>query len=414
MPDTALVPRRPWKDRRVVLGVTGGIAVYKCVQLARDLTLLGAQVDVVMTRGAQNFVTALSFEGVTGRPVHTELFSVTGAALHVRLGKDADVVCVAPATADFLARAAQGRGDDLLGTTLLATRSPVLVCPAMNDRMFAHPQVQANLAQVRDVLGYVVAGPGEGRLAVGEEGSGPGRLLEPWQIVEHVGRLLGTQATFQGRTVLVTAGPTREAIDPVRFIGNRSSGRMGYALAQAAWRNGARVLLISGPSSLPPPEGAEVVRVETAIEMRDAVEGLLAQADVSIFTAAVADYRPASARDRKVKRESQGTSLSIELTANPDVVVETREARRPGSVTVGFALETEDVLRNAEKKLGSKGFDLLVANNASEEGSGFEVQTNRVTILGHGREPEELPLQSKDEVAERVLERVAELLESRT
>jgi len=412
--DVALVPRPPWKGRRVVLGVTGGIAAYKCVQLARDLTLLGAEVDVVMTRGAQNFVTALSFEGVTGRPVHTELFSVTGAALHVRLGKEADVVCVAPATADFLARAAQGRGDDLLGTTLLATRAPVLVCPAMNDRMFAHPQVQANLAQLRDVLGYAVAGPGDGRLAVGEDGSGPGRLLEPWQIVEHVGRLLGTQTAFEGRTVLVTAGPTREAIDPVRFIGNRSSGRMGYALAQAAWRKGARVLLVSGPSALPPPEGPEFVRVETAIEMREAVEGLLPQADVSIFTAAVADYRPTSARDRKVKRESQGTGLSIELTANPDIAAETRDARRPGSVTVGFALETEDVLRNAARKLKSKGFDLLVANDALEEGSGFEVPTNRVTILGSDREPEELPLQSKDEVAERVLERVAEFLESRT
>jgi phosphopantothenoylcysteine decarboxylase/phosphopantothenate--cysteine ligase len=412
--DTALGPRRPWKGRRVILGVTGGIAVYKCVQLARDLTLLGAEIDVVMTPGAENFVRALSFEGVTGRPVHTDLFSVTGSALHVRLGREADVVCVAPATADFLARAAQGRADDLLGTTLLATRAPVLVCPAMNDRMFAHPQVQANLAHLRDVLGYVVAGPGEGRLAAGEEGTGPGRLIEPWQIVEHVGRLLGAEVAFEGRTVLVTAGPTREAIDPVRFIGNRSSGRMGFAIAQAAWRKGARVVLVSGPSPLPPPEGAELVRVETAIEMREAVEGLLPHADVSIFTAAVADYRPVSPRDRKVKRESQGTSLSIELTANPDVAAETRGARRPGSVAVGFALETEDLLRNAARKLESKGFDLLVANDALEEGAGFEVQTNRVTILGHDREPEELPRQSKDEVAERVLERVAELLESRT
>ncbi len=412
MSDPALVPRHPWKGRRVVLGVTGGVAAYKVVQLARDLTLVGADVDVVMSAGAQRFVAPLSFEAVTGRPVHTRLFSVDGAALHVRLGLDADAVCVAPATADFLARATQGRADDLLTTTLLATRAPVLICPAMNDRMFAHPQVRANLAHLRDALGYQVAGPGQGRLAAGEVGEGPGRLLEPWQLLEHVGRLLGTQAVFAQRTVLVTAGPTREAIDPVRFVGNRSSGRMGYALAQAAWRRGARVVLVSGPSSLTPPEGVETVHVETAIEMRGAVEEVLPDADVSVFAAAVADYRPLSSRDHKVKRERQGSSLSVELTANPDIASETRPSRRPGSVTVGFALETEDLLENAARKLTSKGFDLLVANDALEAGSGFEVRTNRVTILACDRAPEELPLQSKEGVAERVLDRIAELLEA--
>lgn len=407
MADAALVPRRPWRGRRVLLGVTGGIAAYKCVQLARDLTRLGAEVDVVMTEGARQFVAPLSFEGVTGRRVLVELFSADGAALHIRLGREADVVCVAPATADFLARAAHGRADDLLGTTLLATRAPVLVCPAMNDRMFAHPQVQANLAHLREVLGYHVAGPAEGMLAVGEASEGPGRLLEPWQIEEHVGRLLGSDGAFAGKTVLVTAGPTREPIDPVRFVGNRSSGRMGYALAQAAWRRGARVVLVSGPSALADPEGVEVVRVETALEMHDAVLGLLPKADVSVFAAAVADYRPVTAEGRKLKRGQLGDALTLPLTTNPDVAADTRASRRAGSLAVGFALETDDLMENAARKLEAKGFDLLVANDAGAEGSGFEVDTNRVTILAPGREPEALPLLSKDEVAEEILDRVA-------
>jgi len=404
-----LVPRRPWKDRRVVLGVTGGISAYKSVQVARDLTRLGAAVDVVLTAAAQKFVAPMSFQGVTGRPVLTDLFSSQGGALHIRLGREADVVCVAPATADFLARAAHGRADDLICTTLLATRAPVVVCPAMNDRMFSHPQVQANLAHLRDVIGYHVAGPGEGVLAVGE-GEGPGRMLEPWQIEEHVGRALGSDDALREQRVLVTAGPTREPIDPVRYVGNRSSGRMGYALAQAAWRRGARVTLVSGPSSLPAPEGVEIVRVETAVEMHDAVAARLAQADVSIFAAAVADFRPDAVHDAKVKRAAHAGGLALTLTANPDVAGDTRATRKAGSVSVGFALETEDVLANALAKLHAKGFDLLVANDATAEGSGFDVDTNRVTLLASGREPEALPLLPKDEVAEVVLDRVAELL----
>ncbi len=403
----ALVPRRPWAGRRVVLGVTGGIAAYKSVQLARDLTRLGAEVDVVMTRAAQNFVGATSFEGVTGRRVLRNLFDSEGAALHVRLGREADVVCVAPATADFLARAAQGRADDLLCTTLLATRAPVVLCPAMNDRMFSHPQVQANLKYVRDAIGYRVAGPGEGLLAVGE-GDGPGRMLEPWQIVEHIGRALGADEAFLGRRVLVTAGPTREPMDPVRYVGNRSSGRMGYALAQAAWRRGADVTLVTGPSALPAPEGAELVRVETAVEMYAAVAERIGEADISIFAAAVADFRPDAAHSTKVKRGAHPDGLAVTLTANPDVAGDTRQARKPGSVTVGFALETENLLANAGKKLVSKGFDLLVANDATAEGSSFDVDTNRVTLLATDRNPEQLPLLSKDEVAEVILDRVAE------
>jgi phosphopantothenoylcysteine decarboxylase/phosphopantothenate--cysteine ligase len=397
--------------RRVVLGVTGGIAAYKSVQVARDLTLLGSEVDVVMTRSAQKFVGPVSFEGVTGRSVASDLFDPGGGALHVRLGREAEVVCVAPATADFLARAAHGRADDLLCTTLLATRAPVVVCPAMNDRMFAHPQVQANLAHVRERLGYAVAGPAEGLLAVGE-GAGPGRMLEPWQIVEHVGRALGEDPTLRGRSVLVTAGPTREAVDPVRYVGNRSSGRMGFALAQAAWRRGARVTLVSGPASRPLPEGVDVVLVETAEQMHAAVVDLLPGADVSIYAAAVADYRPDEAAGSKLKRGEVGETLTIALTANPDIAAETGALRKPGSLAVGFALETDELLANARRKLEAKGFDLLVANDATEEGSGFESDTNRVVILDSRGEAEELPLQTKDEVAEAILDRVSRSMEA--
>ena len=395
--------------RRIVLGVTGGIAAYKSIQLARDLTRLGADVDAVLTRSAQRFVAPLSFEGVTGRPAPTDLFSADGAALHIRLGQEADVVCVAPATADFLSRAAQGRADDLICTTLLATHAPVVLCPAMNDRMFAHPQVHANLVHLRDQLGYVIAGPAEGALAAGE-GEGPGRMLEPSQIEEVIGRALARDDVFTGRRVLVTGGPTREPIDPVRYVGNRSSGRMGYAIAQAAWRRGADVALVSGPSSLEHPYGVDVVRVDTAEEMLDAVSGLLPSADVSVFAAAVADFRPNAPMDEKVKREDTGEELTVSMTANPDITRATAAMRKPGSVTVGFALETGDLIENAARKLERKAFDLVVANDATEEGAGFEGVTNRVTILSPDGEPEALSLMSKDQVAEEILDRVASRL----
>ncbi len=414
MPDLRLTPRRPWKDRHVVLGVTGGIAAYKSIQVARDLTLLGAKVDSVLTRSAQEFVAPLSFEGVTGRPALTDLFSAgraEGAALHIRLAREADVICVAPATADLLARAAQGRSDDLICTTLLATRAPVILCPAMNDKMFSHPQVQANLAHLRDKLAYTVAGPAEGALAVGE-GEGPGRMIEPWQIEEHVGRALAGEGPLTGKRVLVTAGPTREAIDPVRYLGNRSSGRMGFAIAQAAWRHGAAVTLVSGPTALEIPVGVDLIPVESAVEMHDVVKGLVSSADVTVFAAAVADFRPLEVRDQKVKRADTGDTLTVRLIANPDVAADTVGLRKEGSLAVGFALETNDLLANAQKKLEAKGFDLLVANDATEVGSGFEVPTNRVTILSRDGVPEELPLMSKEAVAEELIERVLRRLDA--
>ena len=411
MPANALGPRRPWRDRRIVLGVTGGIAAYKAVQIARNLTRLGATVDTILTRGARRFVQPLSFEGVTGRPASTELFSTEGAALHIRIDSEAEVVCVAPATADFLARAAHGRADDLLTTTLLATRAPVILCPAMNDRMFSHTQTQANLSHLHDVLSYRIAGPGVGPLAFGE-GEGPGRMLEPDDITEEIGRALVGSSAFRGKKILVTAGPTREAVDPIRYVGNRSSGRMGFALAAAAWRRGAEVTVVTGPVALTLPYGVEVVRVESAEEMFASVSEKLPDADVSIFAAAVSDYRVADPFPTKLKRSETGPELTLTLAESPDVAGGTRDLRKKGSLSVGFALETESLLENARHKLESKGFDVVVANDAGEAGAGFEVETNRVTLLGTHGEDEELPLESKHEVAEAILDRVSDLLES--
>lgn len=398
-------PRRPWRDKSVVLGVTGGIAAYKTVQLARDLTRLGATVDVVLTEGAQHFVKALSFEALTGRSALSDLFSAEGAARHIALGQGADVICVAPATADFMARAAQGRADDLLTTTLLAATAPVLICPAMNDVMYRHPQTTANVAHLRDTLGYVMVGPGTGPLAHGE-GEGAGRMLEPAEIIEHIGRALGSGGRLDGRCVLVTAGPTREALDPVRYVGNRSSGRMGFELAQAAWRRGAQVTVVAGPSALPSHAGIERVDVETAEEMRDSVVARTPQADVLIFAAAVADYRPARAAAGKIKRSGSGPPI-IETTENPDVALASVPHRRQGAVVVGFALETENLEENARGKMERKGFDLVVANPATEPNAGFESTTNRALVLGADGSRTELPTMSKSQMAEEILDAVA-------
>jgi phosphopantothenoylcysteine decarboxylase / phosphopantothenate---cysteine ligase len=402
-------PRRPFAGRRVLLGVTGGIAAYKAVQLARDLALAGAAVDCVLTAGAQEFVRPLTFEALTGRPAHTSLYPAGDPNLHIRLARDADLVLVAPATANFLARAASGMADDLLAAVLLATPAPVVLCPAMNDRMFAHPATQDNLLRLREI-GYVLAGPATGPLAWGE-GEGPGRMLEPDEILAHAGRALETH-TLAGIRIVVTAGPTREAIDPVRYVGNRSSGRMGYEVAAAAWRRGADVHLVSGPSPLPSPVGVTVQRVETAEEMRDAVAAALPNADVLVMAAAIADFRPADPAGEKLKKETGGVPR-IHLERTPDVLRDTRALRPPGAVIVGFALETEDVVANGRRKMESKGLDLLVVNDAREPGAGFEVATNRVTLLEPGRADEALPLMSKAEVADRILDRVEALLQAK-
>lgn len=400
----------PWAGRRVVLGVCGGIAAYKSVQIARDLTLLGATVDVVLTESARRFVAPLSFEGVTGRGPLTDIFAAGGAALHISLARDADCVCIAPATADFIARAAAGRASDLLTTVLVATDAPVVVAPAMNDRMFAHPRATANLALLEDSLGYHRVGPAQGRLAAGE-GSGPGRLSEPSAVVDAVGRVVGGGGGLSGKRVLITAAGTREPVDAVRYLGNRSSGKMGYALARAAWLKGADVTLVSGPSSVDAPHGVDLVEVETALEMREAVMARVDGADVAIHAAAVADYRPGSPRREKMKREAMGDELTVDLVVNPDIAAESAGNMKAGSVAAGFALETDDLLARAGKKLAAKGFDLIVANRAGEQGSGFDADTNRVTIVTRDEPPRELPLMSKFAVAGEILEAIEVRLE---
>lgn len=403
-------PRRPWRDRRVVLGVTGGIAAYKSVQIARDLTKLGARVDVVLTAAARDFVGAITFEALTGRPVHTSIAEPGHALDHIRLAREADCVCVAPATADTISRAAAGRADDLLTAVLLATRAPVLVCPAMNDAMWSHGQTLANVAHLRDVLGYRIVGPAQGPLAWGE-GEGPGRMEDGTTIIQHIGRALEPDNALTGRHVLVTAGPTREPMDPVRVISNRSSGRMGVAIAAAAWRRGAEVTLVAGPTAVEPPAGPRLVKADTAAVMAQAVADHLPSANVLIMAAAVADFTPSSVSQTKIKR-ADGVPV-VELRPAPDILAESRPLRPPGLIAVGFALETGDGTAEAKRKLEAKGLDLIVLNRADEEGAGFEVDTNRVTLMGRSGAAEALPLLSKDDVAERILDRVTGLLPHR-
>ena len=369
---------------------------------------------MVLTRSATEFVGAITFEALTGRPAHTGLFDAGRALDHIALARSADAIVVAPATADFLARAATGQADDLLTAVLLATKAPVLLVPAMNDHMWSHPQTQRNVAHLRD-LGYRVLEPEEGMLAAGE-GEGPGRMPEPETIFAHVGRLLetsssGAAGTLSGRRVVVTAGPTREAVDPVRFISNHSSGKMGVALASSAWRRGANVSLIAGPMSIPAPTGPELKRVESTEQMAKAVEGMIATTDVLIMAAAPADFRPASVAQSKIKKGKAAPTLTLEHTT--DILRSTIGKRRTKAIVVGFALETDDVGANARRKLRDKSLDLIVVNDATEAGAGFGVDTNRVTLIDREGAEEVLPLLSKPEVADRILDRVEQLAHGR-
>jgi phosphopantothenoylcysteine decarboxylase/phosphopantothenate--cysteine ligase len=390
-----------WSGRHVVLGVTGGIASYKSCFLARRLTEAGARVDVVLTQGAAEFVRPVTFEALTGRSVITSLWDRDAALSHIRLGQDAQLIIVAPATANVIARAAQGQADDFLTTLLLARKSPVLLAPAMNDEMFAHPATQANLARLQE-RGFRVVGPEKGALAEGPSDR-LGRMSEPATIMDHAARLLAG-GRWGGRHIVVTAGPTREAIDPIRVITNRSSGKMGYRLAEAAWQRGAEVTLISGPSALPVPTGVRFIAVESTAEMLEAVKHALPTADALIMAAAPADFRPRKIAKSKLPRAEGAAPITVEPT--PDILLATQGSRKEGSVMVGFALETGDGLGRALEKLEKKKLDLIVLNNALESGAGFEVDTNRVTILGRGDSPRVLPLLSKREVADAILDGV--------
>lgn len=395
------------EGKRVVVALSGGIACYKVPEVVRLLRAAGARVRVIMTRSACEFITPLTLQTLAGEPVATELFDLTQESEigHIRLADDADAILVAPATANLIGRAAAGIGDDLLTTVLLATRAPVLLAPAMNVHMWENAIVQDNLARLRR-HGWRVIDPGVGALACGYEGAG--RLAEPAVIVAEVERAL-TGPDLQGQRVLVTAGPNREPIDPVRFISNRSTGRMGYALAAAAWRRGAEVVLVHGPTALPDPHGVRCVRVETAAEMHDAVRREFPAATMLLMAAAVADYTPAAPRAQKLKK-TEGP-MRLELTRTVDILGALR-GRAGQRLVVGFAAETEDVEGNAERKLRSKGLDLIVANDVTAPGAGFAVDTNAVTLIDAGGRTS-VPLASKDEVADRILDRALALLEAR-
>jgi phosphopantothenoylcysteine decarboxylase/phosphopantothenate--cysteine ligase len=379
------------------------------VWLARLLTQAGAEVDVVMTRAAREFVGAITFEAVTGRPVYTEIFGPGHALDHIRLAREARVIVVAPATADFVGRAAHGLADDLLTACLLATQSKVLLVPAMNDRMWSHAQTKQNVAQARS-LGYEILEPAEGPLAVGE-GSGPGRMPEPEEIMSHVARLLERSSSLAGKRIVVTAGATREPIDPVRFISNHSSGKMGIAIARAAWRRGADVTLIAGHVDVQLPPEINTLKAETVQAMSRSVADVLPTADVLIMAAAPADFRPVREEREKIKKGR--ASPKIELEPTEDILKSTISKRKKKSLIVGFALETTDGIRNAREKLEAKDLDLVVLNDAKEPGAGFGVDTNRVTVIGRNGKQEELDLMSKTDLAEILLDRVEEELSGR-
>jgi phosphopantothenoylcysteine decarboxylase/phosphopantothenate--cysteine ligase len=395
-----------------VLGVTGSIAAYKAVALASALTQARALVDVILTREATELVRPLSFQAITHRPAYMEMFHLLAETEigHVTLGHEADVVVIAPATAHTLARLALGLGDDLLTTTVLATRAPLVLAPAMETNMLLHPATQGHLATLRERGGLIVE-PGHGHLASGVVG--PGRLAEPDAILDVIRGVLARRGDLAGWRVVVTAGGTQEPIDPVRVIANRSSGKMGYAVAQAARDRGAAVTLVTAPTALAAPRGVDVVRVATAAEMCDAVLAAIRQADALVMAAAVADFQVAERRGQKIKKDGQ--RLTLELVPTPDILAAVAARPAPdGLIVVGFAAESEDLVANARAKLQRKRLDLIVANDVTQEGSGFGTDTNQVALLDRWGAEELLPLLPKREVAHHIWDRVRALRERGT
>jgi len=392
------------RERHVVLGVTGSIAAYKAVDLASKLTQTGVAVHTVMTESATKLVGPASFRAITGRPVSTDMFELTSphSIEHVSLAEVADLLLIAPATANVIAKLACGIADDLLSCTALATRAPILVAPAMHSAMWENPATQANVKTLKG-RGVSFVGPAEGRLASG--GVGVGRFAPVPEILGEALRIVGREGDLSGIRIVVSAGGTREAIDPVRFLGNRSSGRMGFAVAEAARDRGADVALVSAPTSVSPPAGLTVVDVETAAEMRNAVAAACRAADALIMAAAVADYAPSAPADRKLKKGAERLSIELERTA--DVLASVDGPR----VRVGFAAETENLIENARRKLVDKRLDLVVANRVGTEESPFGSEVNRAILIDAERE-EELPLLAKRELADRILDRVRDLLAS--
>ena len=396
----------PLEGKFVVLGVTGSIACHKAVDLASKLTQAGALVDVIMTESATRFATPLAFQSITHRPVVTDTFdpSSADAIEHVAIAERADVLVVAPATANTIARMALGLADDALTTTALATRAPIILCPAMDGHMYENPATQENVATLES-RGVVVAGPAQGHLASGL--SGKGRLLEVREIIGYVRWVLGRSGDLSRRKIVVSAGGTREAIDPVRFISNRSSGKMGYAVAEAARDRGADTVIVAAPNDLPDPVGTRVVDVVTAAEMLDALSAECHDADALVMAAAVADWRPATEAEHKLKK-GEADHMTIDVVRTPDVVA---SISRDDLIKVGFAAETDDLVANARAKLVPKGLHLIAANDVTAEDSGFSADTNEVVLIDREGGMEELGLLSKYDVGHRILDRVATLLE---
>jgi phosphopantothenoylcysteine decarboxylase/phosphopantothenate--cysteine ligase len=395
------------KGKKIIVGVSGGIAVYKAAELVRLLVKAEAHTSVAMTPNATRFVTPLTFETLSGNQVIWDMWDNRGTSIdHISWGQESDLIIIAPATANFIAKMAHGIGDDFLSTMVLAATAGILVCPSMNSQMFKNPAVQDNL-RVLKARGITVMEPGEGQLACHTEG--PGRLPEPEDIMEQAFILISPQ-DLSGLKILVTAGPTVEPIDPVRYITNRSSGKMGYALARAARRRGASVTLVSGPTSLKPPYGVEFCGVKTAEDMKQAVFENRPKCNIIIKAAAVSDYRPRDSAAHKIKKDED--SLSLEMVKNPDILAELGSARKESNcLLVGFAAETKDLMANAKKKLRAKNLDMIVANDVSREDSGFEKDTNIVKIIYSDGQVEDLALMTKDEVADSVLDRIKAMWE---
>ena len=394
-------------DKTIVLGITGSIAAYKAAEIATKLTGDGARVEVVMTEAATKFITPLTLRSITRRPVVTDMFDLASefSIEHIALAEAADAILIAPATANVIAKLAAGIADDMLCCTVLATEAPVIVAPAMNVNMFQNSITQDNLAKLK-ARGFIIVGPAHGRLASGKIGWG--RLAEVDKIIGTVQQVLGRSRDLAGKRIVVTAGGTQEPIDLVRHISNRSSGKMGYAMAEAARDRGAAVSLITTPTSLPEPAGIEVTHIETAVQMKDAVTKAMAQADALIMAAAVADYQPKKVTKTKIKKE-KSSSLTLELIRTPDILTEAKG----NFLKVGFAAESVNIVANAKQKLEKKQLDLIVANDITDSSSGFGTDTNKVTLIDRSGNVGKLPLLSKREVADRILDRVVRLLNKR-
>ena len=390
-------------NKTIILGITGSIAAYKAAEIASQLTQAGAKVNVIMTKEAIEFISPVTFRALTGNPVVTEMFDLASefSIEHVSLAKSADIVVIAPATANIIAKLAAGFADDMLCCTVLATRAPVVIAPAMETNMYDNPITQDNLSKLKS-RDFVIIGPVTGWLASGKEGLG--RLADINDILGSIRHILNRDGDLAGKHIVITAGGTQEPIDPVRYISNRSSGKMGYALAEAARDRGARVSLITAPASIPKPAGVDVIKVGTAQEMRQAVENVTPQADALIMAAAVADYRPKSTAKEKIKKGDAGLTLEMECT--PDIL----GSVKGNFIKVGFAAESSNLVENAREKLKQKGLDLIVANDITASDSGFGADSNRVTIIDREGRTDSLPLMPKRDVAERVLDRVAALL----